>query len=217
MKERVFMKRYVLNLMALLAIVVFAFGCQKENNNNTATTDSSTTYTSGTDTSGTTSTGTTSTTSTGSSGGTVSSLSAADKDFVMKAANGGMAEVAGGQTAVQKATNADVKTFGQRMVDDHGKANDELKQLATTKGLALPTAPDAEHQKKLDELSKKTGKAFDKAYMDDMVKDHEKDVAEFQKESTSAQDPDLKNWVTKTLPTLQDHLRMAKDTQKKVK
>jgi putative membrane protein len=210
-----FMKRYVLTLMALLAI--FAFACQKETNTNVATTDSSTTYTSGTDTSGTTSTGTTSTTSTGSTGGTVSSLSEADKTFVMKAANGGMAEVAGGQTAVQKATNADVKTFGQRMVTDHSKANDELKQLATTKGLALPSAPDAEHQKKLDELSKKTGKAFDKAYMDDMVKDHEEDVAEFQKQTTAAQDPDLKAWVTKTLPTLQEHLRMAKDTHKKVK
>jgi putative membrane protein len=213
------MKRYLITLLALVAITSFAFGCSKETNTNTETTDSSTTYTSGTDTSGTTTTNsaTTDTTSTGSTGGTVSSLSDADKQFVMKAANGGMAEVAGGQTASQKATNADVKTFGQRMVTDHSKANDELKQLATTKGLALPSAPDAEHQKKLDALSSKTGKAFDKAYMDDMVKDHEEDVAEFQKESTSAQDPDLKNWVTKTLPTLQEHLRMAKDTQKKVK
>ena len=211
------MKRYALTLIAVLAIVVFAFACTKETNTNTTTTDTSTTYTSGTDTSGTTSTATTSTTSTGSTGGTVSTLSAADKDFVMKAANGGMAEVAGGQTATQKATNADVKAFGQRMVTDHGKANDELKQLATTKGLALPSTTDAEHQKKIDDLSKKSGKDFDKAYMADMVKDHEEDVAEFQKQSKSAQDPDLKAWVTKTLPTLQDHLRMAKETQKKVK
>jgi len=205
------MKRYVIALVALLAVAVFATGCKQE-----TTTVTDTTTTASTDTYAS-STGTTSTTSTGSTGGTVSALSASDKDFVMKAAIGGMAEVAGGQTATQNAANADVKAFGQRMVTDHSKAGDELKQLATTKGLALPTAPDADHQKKLDALSKKTGKAFDKAYMDDMVKDHEEDVAEFQKQSTSAQDPDLKNWVTKTLPTLQDHLKMAKETQKKVK
>ena len=199
-------------LFAFLAVALCAFGCNKENNANTDTTGASTTSTSGTDTSGTTST-----TSTGSSGGTVSALSDDDKAFVMKAANGGMAEVAGGQTASTKATNADVKTFGQRMVTDHSKANDELKQLATVKGLALPTQVDADNQKMLDDLSKKSGKEFDKAYMADMVKDHTEDVAEFQKESTSAQDPDLKAWVTKTLPTLQEHLRMAQDTQKKLK
>jgi putative membrane protein len=96
------------------------------------------------------------------------------------------------------------------MVTDHSKANDELKQLATTKGLTLPATLSAEHQKTADELAKKKGKDFDKAYMNDMVKDHEKDVAEFQKQSTSAQDPDLKAWATKTLPTLQDHLKQAK-------
>ena len=122
-----------------------------------------------------------------------------------------------GQNAASNATNADVKTFGQRMVTDHSKANDELKQLATTKGLTLPASLSADTQKKVDDLSKKKGKDFDKAYMDNMVKDHEKDVAEFEKESKSAQDPDLKAWVTKTLPTLQDHLKMAKETQKKVK
>ena len=201
------MKRYVIALAAVLAVM----GCKQE-----STTITDTTTTASTDTYAS-STGTTSTTSTGSTGGAASTLSESDKEFVMKAAIGGMAEVAGGQTATQNASNADVKAFGQRMVTDHSKANDELKQLATTKGLALPTAPDAEHQKKLDELSKKTGKAFDKAYMDDMVKDHEEDVAEFQKQSTSAQDPDLKSWAAKTLPTLQDHLKMAKATQKKVK
>jgi putative membrane protein len=125
--------------------------------------------------------------------------------------------VALGSLAAQQGTNPDVKNFGTRMTNDHGKANDELKALATNKGLSLPTELDAEHKSKQDELSKKSGKDFDKAYMDDMVKDHEKDVAEFQKESTSAQDPDLKAWVTKTLPTLQDHLKMAKETAGKLK
>ena len=211
------MKRFLTMLVALLAIALFAFGCKKEENTNISTdTAMSSTTTSGTDTSGTTSTDMTGTTSTTSTG-TVATMSDADKTFVMKAANGGMMEVAAGQNASTNATNADVKTFGQRMVTDHSKANDELKQLATTKGLALPSTMDAEHQKKVDDVAKKKGKAFDKAYMDMMVKDHEEDVAEFQKESTSAQDPDLKAWVTKTLPTLQDHLKMAKETQKKVK
>src|SRR6185369_12140995 len=97
------------------------------------------------------------------------------------------------------------------------KANDELKQLAATKGVTLPTAVSAEEQKDMDALSAKSGKDFDKAYIDDMVKDHEKDVAEFEKASKDARDADLKAWVTKTLPTLQGHLKMAKETQKKVK
>ena len=202
------MKRFIMMLVAVLAIAVFAFGCKKEENVNTDTASVSTSA-SATDTS--------STTSTSATGTTASAMSEDDKKFVMAAANGGMMEVKAGEIAASNATNADVKAFGQRMVTDHGKANDELKQLATNKGLALPTDIDADHQKKVDDLSKKKGKAFDKAYMDDMVKDHEKDVAEFQKESTSAQDPDLKAWVTKTLPTLQDHLKMAKETQKKVK
>jgi len=207
------------------ALVVMAFACKKEDNNN-AYTDTSTTTTSATDTSATTSTvdtsgtetsGTTSTTSTGSSGGTVSSLDPADKDFVMKAAQGGMAEVMLGQMASTKGTSPDVKNFGNRMVSDHGKANDELKQLAQNKGMALPADVDKESKEMSDKLSKLTGKDFDKAYISGMVDDHEKDVKEFEKASKDAKDPDLKAWAAKTLPTLQDHLKMAKDTKAKVK
>ena len=133
------------------------------------------------------------------------------------AAQGGMAEVAGGQTASMQGTNPDVKTFGSQMVTDHSKANDELKQLATTKGLALPAETDDEHKKKLAEMAKKTGKDFDKAYMKDMVEDHEKDVKDFENASKNATDPDLKAWAGKTLPTLQYHLEMAKATYAKVK
>jgi putative membrane protein len=149
--------------------------------------------------------------------GTVSTLSDAEKAFIIKAAQGGMAEVALGSLAAQQGTDPGVKSFGTRMTNDHGKANDELKTLATNKGLTLPTDLDAEHKAKHDELSKKSGKDFDQAYMDDMVKDHEKDVAEFEKESTAARDPDLKAWVSKTLPTLQDHLKQAKEIAAKVK
>ena len=216
------MNRERLTAILVALLVVAAMACRNSNekvsNGAAGTTDTSTTSTSGTDTSGTTTTSTAaSATTTGSTGGTVSNLSAADKDFVMKAAIGGMSEVQMGQTAQQKGQSADVKTFGNRMVTDHSKANDELKQLATTKGLALPTDVDAAHKKTADEIAAKSGKAFDKAYMTDMVKDHEEDVKEFEKQSKSANDADIKNWAAKTLPTLQEHLRMAKDTAKKVK
>ncbi|MDQ6800004.1 MAG: DUF4142 domain-containing protein [Acidobacteriota bacterium] len=196
------MRRNWIFLFAIVSLI--AFGCNKSE---TATSDTATT----------TSTFATDTSSTTSTTGTSASVSDADKTFMAKAAQGGMAEVALGQMASTKAASNDVKDFGNRMVNDHGKANDELKQLASSKGVTLPADLDAESKKASDALSKKTGKAFDKDYISDMVKDHEKDVAEFQKESSSAQDPDLKNWVTKTLPTLQDHLKMAKQTAAKVK
>jgi putative membrane protein len=219
------MKNFPWILALICAFALMAFACKKENYNNNNT-ETSTTTTSGTDTSATTSTvdtsgtetsGTTSTTSTGSSGGTVSSLDPADKDFVMKAAQGGMAEVMLGQMASSKGTSPDVKNFGNRMVSDHGKANDELKQLAQNKGMALPADTDKEHKDAADKLSKASGKDFDKQYISNMVDDHEKDVKEFEKESKDAKDPDLKAWASKTLPTLQDHLKMAKDTKAKVK
>ena len=194
-----------------IAFLFLTLACHHQSETPAAATDTATTSTMvSNDTTGTK-------TGTGSTGGTASTLSDADKTFIMKAAQGGMAEVALGNLAAQQGASADVKSFGNRMVNDHGKAGDELKTLATNKGLALPMDLDAEGKKTQDELSKKSGKDFDKAYIDDMVKDHEKDVAEFQKESTAAQDPDLKAWVSKTLPTLQDHLKQAKEVAGKVK
>lgn len=137
--------------------------------------------------------------------------------FVMKAAHGGLAEVKLGQLATEKALSADVKAFGQQMVDDHGKANDELKQLAASKGITLPTDLDATHQATYDRLSKLSGAEFDRAYMADMVKDHHEDVNEFRRESKSGSDPDVKAWAAKTLPTLEHHLQMAESTNAKVK
>ncbi len=143
-------------------------------------------------------------------------INAADQAFVKEAAIVGMAEVEFGNLAKDKASSADVKQFGERMVTDHGKANDELKQWAQQKNVTLPTELDAKHKATLDRLSKLSGDTFDKAYMRDMVSDHEKDVAAFKKQSASAHDPDLKAWVSKTLPTLEDHLKMAHETYKKV-
>jgi putative membrane protein len=143
-------------------------------------------------------------------------LAAADQAFAKEAAIGGMAEVDLGKLAASKANNPDVKQFGQRMVDDHGKASDELKSWASQKNVNLPTELDAQHKTEHARLEKLSGDAFDRAYMKSMVADHNKDVAEFQRESKSAKDPDLKAWVTKTLPTLQDHQKSAKEISAKV-
>lgn len=140
----------------------------------------------------------------------------ADSHFVMDAAAGGMAEVEMGRLAADKATSPDVKEFGQKMVDDHSKANDELKQIASQKGITLPSAMNAREKAKMDKMSKLSGGAFDKAYMADMVEDHKKDVAEFQKEAASGKDPDVKAFASKTLPTLQEHLKMAQDVHGKL-
>ncbi len=147
---------------------------------------------------------------------TASGLSAADQAFVKEAAIGGMAEVELGKLAASKASNPDVKQFGQRMVDDHGKASEELKSWAAQKKVNLPTELDAKHKAEHAKLEKLSGDAFDRAYMASMVADHNKDVAEFQREAKSAKDPDLKAWVSKTLPTLQDHQKSAKEISAKV-
>jgi len=137
--------------------------------------------------------------------GNSSSLSEKDKTFMKKAAKGGMMEVAMGKLAEQNSQNPDVKSFGQRMQTDHGKANDELKSIASKKGVQLPTK---EH----------TGKwTSDKAYIDMMVKDHEKDLAEFQQEASGGSDPDVKKFADDTAKIVQEHLQLAKDTQSKLK
>lgn len=140
----------------------------------------------------------------------------ADQHFMIKAAQGGMAEVQLGNLAKDHASSASVKTFGQQMVDDHTKAGDELKSLAAKKNITLPADVDAKDKATIDRLSKLNGAAFDKAYMRDMVADHKKDVAEFQKEANSGKDSDVKDWASKTLPTLQHHLQMAQDTEREV-
>jgi putative membrane protein len=145
-----------------------------------------------------------------------SSLSKADQVFVKDAAEGGMAEVELGRLAVEKASNADVKKFGQRMVEDHNKANEELKDIAGKQNVALPNEPTAKHKATKDRLSKLSGGQFDKAYMSEMLKDHNKDVAAFQRESNSGRDPDIKSFAAKTLPTLKDHLREARSIAAKV-
>jgi putative membrane protein len=132
----------------------------------------------------------------------------ADQAFMMKAAQGGMAEVELGNLAVANAQSDSVKQFGQRMVDDHTKANDELKSIAGQKNVTLPASLDAKDAAMKNKMSGLKGAAFDKAYVADMVKDHKKDIAEFEKEANSGSDPDVKAFASKTLPTLKEHLSM---------
>jgi putative membrane protein len=139
-----------------------------------------------------------------------------DKDFMMKAAEGGMAEVMESQLALTHATNDDVKSFAQRMVDDHTKANNELKDLAAKKGVTLPTTPNAKQRAEQDRLSKLNGADFDREYMRNQVKAHNETIALFEKEARSGKDQDVKTWAEQTLPTLREHLRMANDLSGKL-
>jgi putative membrane protein len=142
--------------------------------------------------------------------GSSSQLGFADRHFVKKAAEANEAEVELGKLATEKGQSDDVKKFGQRMIDDHSKANDQLKQVASSKGVDVPNDLSAKDKATKDRLSKLSGEKFDRAYMNDMVKDHTKDVAEFRRESKTAKDPDVKNFAAQTLPTLEDHLKEAR-------
>jgi len=152
-------------------------------------------------------------------GKTTTNLTSNDRKFMEKAASGGMAEVKLGQLAMDKATSPTVKEFAKRMVDDHGKANDELKEIATKKNFPMPTDLTTKDKATYDKLAKLTGDSFDKAYMDAMVKDHDTDVKEFQHEAKlTGADPDLKAFAEKTVKVLEEHKSMAhqdKDALKK--
>jgi putative membrane protein len=138
-------------------------------------------------------------------------MAAADitaENFVKEAASGGMMEVELGKMASQKARNPQVKEFGQMMVNDHSKANDQLKAVASRKNLALPAKMMEKHQQHVTELAKLSGSDFDKHYMSMMVKDHQEDITKF-KQASAMNDADIKNYASNTLPTLQIHLDKA--------
>jgi len=132
-------------------------------------------------------------------------LSSADKAFIKDAAKGGMMEVAMGRAAEKNATNSEVKNFGARMVKDHSKANEDLKAIAKEENVEWPTEKEAGKWKS------------DKDYMDAMVKDHEKDLAAFEKEAKNGSDPDVKSFASKTAETVRKHLEMAKEIDAKLK
>ena len=136
-----------------------------------------------------------------------------DADFAVEAANGGMMEVKMGELAQMNGSSADVKGFGKMMVEDHSKANEELKSLASQKNIMLPTTLGNDMQEKYDEMAKKTGKEFDKDYVDMMVKDHKHDVDAFKEEANDGKNADIKAFASKTLPTLEMHLQKIQSIQ----
>jgi putative membrane protein len=140
-------------------------------------------------------------------------VSHSDKKFIEKAAEGGMAEVQLGQMAAQKASDPQVKQFAQRMVEDHSKANDKLKQVAASKNVTLPTEVPSSAKREEDKLNKLSGDKFDKEYMNHMVSDHKKDVSEFRS-ATKSKDPDVQRFASETLPTIEQHLQMAQSIAK---
>ena len=128
-----------------------------------------------------------------------------DSEFLVEAASGGMMEVQAGQIASTKATHPRVKAFAAMMVRDHTKANEELKGLASTANITIPTTLGEDHQKHVNELNEKSGKEFDKAYMSLMVDDHKDDVDKFENASNNAKDANVKAFAAKTLPVLRMH------------
>ena len=156
-------------------------------------------------------------TGTTSAGTSNAKLAHGDRKFIEDAAQGGMAEVQLGQLAAQKAQSSDVKQFGQKMVDDHGKANEQLKSIASSKNVTLPTDVDRAHKRDYDRLSKLSGADFDREYMKHMVSDHKKDVSDFRKEAKSGKDSEVKNFASTTLPTLEQHLQMAQQADATVR
>jgi putative membrane protein len=154
------------------------------------------------------------TTTTGATG---IAVDANDAKFATDVANGGLAEVALGKLAAEKATNAQVKEFANMMVMDHGKANEELMAIAKTKNITLPVAPDADHQKTMTDLSAKTGTDFDKAYVDAMVDGHKKTASLLEDGSKNCKDTELMAFATKTLPVVKAHLAKIEAIQKTLK
>ena len=140
-----------------------------------------------------------------------------DTRFVMAAAEGGMAEVDLGKLAEEKASNQAVKDFGKKMVEDHGKMDDQLKTAVEKLDVTLPSKLNTKDSEEKAKLSKLSGTAFDEAYIRDMVKDHRQDVAAYRREASSASNEDVKLFASKTLPKLEEHLRVAVQTNTKIR
>ena len=141
-----------------------------------------------------------------------SDLPGADVKFLQKAAEDGLAEVELGQLAQQKALRDEVRQFGQRMAEDHAKANEQLKSVASAHHVSVPSALDRRHEREMNKLSQLVGGDFDRAYMSRMVSDHRKDVREFRKRANARSQTDVTRFAASTLPVLESHLQMARAT-----
>jgi putative membrane protein len=138
-----------------------------------------------------------------------STVQGIDRKFAENAARAGLAEVEAAKLAQQKASDKDVKEFARQMEADHTRANDELRQLADSKGLALPAEPDGKHKRAIEKLGKEDAAKFDREYMKDQTADHRVVLMDFDRESKAGRDPDLKKWASDKLPLLHHHLDMA--------
>jgi putative membrane protein len=184
------MKKLIIPFLLLAGIYISACNGNNETTESTATTDSVSSSTMDT------------------SNNNAGSAMVDEKvmDFAKDASTGGMMEVELGNLAQQKAKSQKVKDFGKMMVDDHTKLNNEFKDIASKKSIDLPATVTDDQRKEIDDLSKKSGADFDKAYVNMMVDDHKKDIAAFKKAEGDVSDNDVKNFITNSLPTLQKHL-----------
>jgi putative membrane protein len=140
----------------------------------------------------------------------------ADGAFARKAAEDSMAQVTLAELAQEKASSDSVKKFAKRMVEEHTRANDQLKEVALKANIPLPTTLDSKDQGTCDSLSRLSGKDFDKAYAQEMVKDHQQDVAEFRTEANGGRKSPIKAFAVQNLPVVQQHLKMARQMEQNV-
>ncbi len=140
-----------------------------------------------------------------------------DARFAVDAADGGMLEVELGKLAEKNASSDMVKNFSKHIIEDHSKANEEMKGIALSKSIALPEALSRKNIKVVEKFSKKTGEEFDKDYIDFMVSDHKEDINAFEKEAEKGNDPEIKSFAAYKLPTLKHHLKMAEESKAALK
>ena len=146
-----------------------------------------------------------------------SKLPSGEERFMKEDASGGLMEVELGKVAAEKGSHQRVKEFGKRMQTDHSKANAQLKKIASSKGVELPTEPSGEHKSTMEKLTKLSGAEFDREYMEAMVDDHKEDIEKFQTQADKGKDPELKRFASENLPILKKHLELAQSTEKQIK
>jgi putative membrane protein len=215
------LKNYFMKKISLASIIAGALILSACNGNSNKTTTSDTTATSTTNATDTTmnhmnTTDTMNRNDTMNRSNAVASVGKDEQDFAKDAAAGGMMEVQLGNIAQKNSSTKAIQDFGKMMVDDHSKINDNLKDLASKKNVALPSTVTEKQQKDIDKLSKETGTEFDKDYVNMMIDDHKKDIADFKKAGNKMTDKDFKDFVIKTLPTLQKHLDAIQSIKKKM-
>jgi putative membrane protein len=208
------LKNYFMKKISLASIIAGALilSACNGNSNKTSTTDTTATSTMST----TDTTNKMSSADTMNHPNAVTTVGNDEQNFAKEAAAGGMMEVQLGNIAQKNSSTKAIQDFGKMMVDDHSKINDNLKDLASKKNVALPSAVTDKQQKDIDKLSKETGTEFDKDYVSMMINDHKDDIAAFKKAGDKMTDPDFKDFVIKTLPTLQKHLDAIQSIKKKM-